>query len=66
MISDWELWACANKMIESHGADAAIHAAMRADALLDEGDLAGQRTWRAILQRIEQLQSGSAPGMALN
>jgi len=29
MIPDWELWACANKMIEQHGDGTVTHAAMR-------------------------------------
>ena len=60
MISDWELWACAHQQIERYGDEAAIAAAMRADALLAEGDLDGQRTWLAILQRIDQLTSVGA------
>lgn len=60
MISDWELWACARQQIAHYGDEAAIAAAMRADALLTDGDLDGQRTWLAILQRIDQLTSVSA------
>lgn len=58
-IEDWELWACANKLIEQHGEDAAIHAALRADALFDEGELDGAATWRAIVRRINQLQGAA-------
>jgi len=60
MISDWELWACARQQIEQYGDEAAVAAAMRADALLADGDLDGHRTWLAILQRIEQLTTVSA------
>ena len=52
-ISDRDLWACAQKVIEMHGRSAEFHAAQRADELLDAGDLAGQRVWKAILLRIE-------------
>ena len=41
MISDWELWACARQQIEHYGDEAAVAAAMRADALLADGDLDG-------------------------
>jgi hypothetical protein len=61
MISDRELWACANKMIQMHGLDAGFHAATRADELLASGDLDGQRTWKLILARIEELQLSRAP-----
>jgi len=60
MISDWELWACARQQIEHYGDEAAVAAAMRADALLADGDLDGQRTWLAILQRIDGLTSVGA------
>jgi hypothetical protein len=55
MITDWELWACANHYIREHGEDAAIVAAMRADELLAEGDMAGSRTFEAIVRRINEL-----------
>ena len=55
MLSDWEIWACANRMVRQHGFDAPIHAAMRADELLEEGDLAGSLMCRQIMHRIEKL-----------
>ena len=33
-IGNWEIWACAEELIRQHGEDAAVHAAMKADALL--------------------------------
>lgn len=55
-ISYWELWACANKMMETHGKDAAIRAAMNADLLLKKGDLDGHQAWLAIMRRIKELE----------
>jgi hypothetical protein len=55
MLSDWELWACANEMTRQHDGDAPIHAAMRADALFDDGDFDGAANWRAIVSRINEL-----------
>ena len=55
VLSDWELWACAKQQIDQYGAEAMIAASMRADALLAGGDMAGQSTWLAILDRIRQL-----------
>ncbi len=55
MLSDWELWSCANQQIGRHGGNAEFEAALRADALLAVGDLEGQRAWLAILERITQL-----------
>ncbi len=55
VLSDWELWACARQQVDQYGADAPVHAAMRSDALLAEGDLAGHRAWQAIVERILDL-----------
>nr|WP_166175731.1 hypothetical protein [Altererythrobacter segetis] len=55
MISNWELWACANHYITEHGEDAAVIAAMRCDELLDSGDHEGARNYQAIILRINQL-----------
>ena len=42
-------------------ARAPIHAAMRADAMLDEGDLDGRSVWLRILKAVKELQSAE-PG----
>ncbi len=52
--------AAAQVLVKSHGVDAPIHAAMRADAMLEVGDLAGVATWKRILRAVEELQ-GAAP-----
>jgi hypothetical protein len=57
VLTDWELWACANHYISKHEADAPIIAAMRADALMAEGDLAGARNYQEIVRRINRLLS---------
>jgi hypothetical protein len=44
--------------LAQHGEDAPIHAAMRADELLDAGDIDGQAVWKQILAAIEELLSG--------
>ncbi len=46
--------------MKRHGPDAAIHAAMRANAMLDKGDLDGYAVWKRILRAVEELQ-GTAP-----
>ena len=55
VLSEWELWACANEAIRQDGLDAPIHAAMRADELFEQGDDAGAVTWRLIVHRINEL-----------
>jgi hypothetical protein len=41
MIADLDIYRAAKLAIDQYGADASIQAAMRADALLDEGDIEG-------------------------
>jgi hypothetical protein len=55
VLTEWELWACANECIRQHAFDAPIHAAMRADELLESGDRDGARNWRLIVHRINLL-----------
>ena len=43
MTSDLDIYRTANILVDQHGAEAPIEAAMRADAMLDRGDLDGQR-----------------------
>ena len=39
MTSDLDIFRSANELIEQHGEDAPIHAAMRADELMEAGDM---------------------------
>ncbi len=41
MIPDLDIYRSANLLVKQHGEDAPIHAAMRADAMLEAGDLDG-------------------------
>ena len=64
MIADLDICRAARLAIDQHGADASIQAAMRADALLDEGDIEGFAIWRAIVRAIKERERG--PGEAVN
>ena len=46
MVSDLDIYRAANLLVTQHGQDAPIQAAMRADAMLEAGDLDGYRTIR--------------------
>ena len=46
---------------DGNGAEAPIEAALRADAMLDKGDLDGQRVWLRILAAINELMD-TQPG----
>ena len=50
MITDLDIYRSANVLIKQHGQDAPIHAAMRADAMLEAGDLDGYAVWKRILR----------------
>ncbi len=56
MTPERHIWACANTLISQHVEDAWFHASIRADQLLESGDLDGHMMFKAILARIEQLQ----------
>ncbi len=60
MTSDLDIYRAANLLVKQYGEDAPIHAAMRADAMLDKGDLDGCAVWKRILRAVEELQ-GSEP-----
>lgn len=50
-----DIWRAANLMIEMLGEDAARKAAMRADALLEQGDTEGFFSWKRITRAIDDL-----------
>lgn len=63
MLGEWELWACAKRVLQTHGENAALHAAEQIGALVLKGDAEGVRTWQAIAACIAQLcaTGGQAP-----
>ncbi len=60
MIPDLDIYRSASVLVKRHGQDAPIQAAMRADAMLDKGDLDGYATWKRILRAVGELQ-GTEP-----
>ena len=56
MTSDRDIWASARLYVDRYGQAAPIEAAMKADALAEKGNYAGQRTWLRIITAIEWLQ----------
>ncbi len=61
MFPDLDIYRSAQVLVKQHGKDAPIQAAMRADELLDKGDLDGYAVWRRVLRAVEELQ-GTEPG----
>ncbi len=60
MIPDLDIYRSAQVLVKRHGQNAPIEAAMRADAMLEIGDLGGYAAWRQILRAVGELQ-GTAP-----
>ncbi len=56
MIPDLDIYRSAQTLVKRHGEDAAIHAAMQADALLEAGDLEGCAVFKRVLRAVEELQ----------
>ncbi|MCH7777694.1 MAG: hypothetical protein IH878_14330 [Gemmatimonadetes bacterium] len=56
MIPDLDIYRAANVIIKQYGQDAPVHAAMRADAMLEKGDPDGYAVWKRILRALEELQ----------
>ena len=63
MADDLDVYRSANLLVKQHGADAPIHAAMRADAMLDDGDMDGRAVWLGIKAATETLLPSKAAGV---
>lgn len=61
MVEEIDIYRAANLLIKQHGEEAAIFAAMQADACLEKGDLDGKMAWLAVIEAIEELQDASPP-----
>ena len=61
MTSDLDIYRSANELIKQHGDAADIEAAMRADELVDAGDMEGRAVWIRIVKAVEELLSEERP-----
>ncbi len=55
MTPNLDIWCGAPIIIEKYSEDARVHAAMRADELLEADDLDGYAVWKRILRAVEEL-----------
>jgi hypothetical protein len=60
---DRDIWITVNELIKLYGNDAAIHAAMRADALADQDDADGYLVWRRVTAAIRELEDTDPGGL---
>ncbi len=61
LIPDLDIYRTANILVKQHGEDAPIEAAMRADAMLEKGDLGGDAVFQRIVRAAEELLSKERP-----
>ena len=65
MVEEIDIYRAANLLIKQHGEDAAIFAAMQADACLEKGELDGKVVWLAVIRAIEELQDTTLPDASI-
>ena len=67
MISFSDIYLTAHLLIKQHGEEASIHAAMKADEMLEAGDMDGCAVWKQILKAADELLSEEVPeGVVMN
>ncbi len=62
MIDDIDIYRAAKLLIDKHGENAGNEASMRADAMLEQGDLDGKAVWLRILEAVKELQNTAPVG----
>ncbi len=63
MADEIDLYRAAAVLMRERGEDAVIHAAMRADALLDKGDMDGRAAWIRVIAAIKELEATEPDGV---
>jgi hypothetical protein len=66
LISDPEIFRAARLLIDQHGEEALLRATVRADDLLEGGNMKGSTARRRILGAVEELRRGIGDGEAVN
>ncbi len=62
-VDDIDIFRSAAAFIEQHGDEASIHAAMKADDMLERGDMDGRSVWLRIVDAIrDMLRETPRPG----
>ncbi len=65
MPSEIDIYRSAKLLIDQHGEDAAIFAAMQADKCLEGGDLDGNAVWMGVIRAIKELLNQQPPGSGI-
>ncbi len=61
MPDDLDIYRSANLLIDQHGEDAPIFAAMQADKCLEAGGLDGKAVWMGVIRAIKELLDQKPP-----
>jgi hypothetical protein len=61
MTPDLDIYRSASVLVQHHGEDAPLEAAMRADAMLEKGDLGGYAVWKRVAKVAAELLSKGRP-----
>jgi hypothetical protein len=61
MIEPIVIWRAANEMIKRYGDQAPLECAIRADEMLENGDVMGQTMWLAIRRAAKSLLENGPP-----
>jgi len=62
MTTDLDVYRTANLLVTQHGAEAPIHAAMRADGLMTAGDMEGRGVWLRVIEAIKVMLAKEPDG----
>lgn len=65
-MEEIDIWRTAAIMMKQYPEDAAIIAAMRADAFLDQGDPEGFAVWKRVVAAINELERKPCDGEPMN
>ena len=57
-----DIYRSAKLLIDQHGEEAPIFAAMQADRCLEGGDLDGKAAWMRVIRAIKELTNTDTPG----
>jgi len=62
LASHLDIYRTAHLLIKQHGEEASIHAAMKADEMLAQGNLDGKAVWMRVIEAIGELQASEPEG----
>ena len=62
MTTDLDIYRSAKLLVDQYGVGASLHAANRADEMLEKGDLDGQATWLRIYAAVMEMLRGERGG----